>query len=129
MLQTWTHVLSCFDQRFQSQRCQRVLLALIRLSSPGHLTLTSWKRVMLLRMFWNTLVACIPPRSGLRQLTLSTSQYVRSVPSAPPQADALYLSYCFLTLPNIGQEPTQSYACASSWLLENLLWRRCGMLA
>ena len=76
VLQTWTHVLSCFDQHFQSQRCQPVLLALIRLSSPGHVTLTSWKHVMLLQMFWNTLVACIPPRSGLRQWTLSTSRYV-----------------------------------------------------
>ena len=81
VLQPWTRVLGCFNQRFQSRRCRRVLLALIRLRSPGHLTLTSWKRVILLRMFWHTLIACIPPRSGSRQLTLSESQYVRSVPS------------------------------------------------
>lgn len=101
MLQTWTHGLSYSKQRFQNQRCQQVRPALFRLSSPGHLTLISWKCLMLLWMFWHTLTACRPPRSGSRQLTPFTSQYVQSALPAvinnhmirPLQHDAVCLSH------------------------------------
>ncbi len=79
---------------------------------------------MLLWMFWHTLTACRPPRSGSRQLTLITSQYVQSVLPAvindhmtrPLQLDAVYLSHCLLAKCHIAKYHIAKYHIAKCCL-------------